>query len=43
MTRSSGTLVLWAAMDIDPAEVYGALAKREGISGIAEKASRKKS
>lgn len=36
-------LVLWAAMDIDPAEVYGALAKREGISGIAEKASRKKS
>jgi len=36
-------LVLWAAMDIDPAQVYGELAKREGVSGIAEKASRKKS
>ena len=34
-------LVLWAAMDIDPADVYQALADREGISGIAEKASRK--
>ena len=36
-------LVLWASMDIDPTEVYGELAKREGVSGIAEKASRKKS
>lgn len=36
-------LVLWAAMDIDPAQVYGELAKREGVSGIAEKAGRKKS
>jgi len=34
-------LVLWAAMDVDPAEVYGELARREGVSGIAEKASRK--
>ena len=36
-------LVLWAAMDIEPGDVYGELARREGISGIAEKASRKKS
>ncbi len=36
-------LVLWAALDIDPAEVYGELARREGISGIAEKAGRKNS
>lgn len=36
-------LVLWAAMDIDPSQVYGELARREGISGIAEKAGRKKS
>ncbi|MEQ8746411.1 phosphoribosyl-ATP diphosphatase [Pyruvatibacter sp.] len=36
-------LVLWAAMDIEPAEVYAELARREGISGIAEKASRPKS
>lgn len=36
-------MVLWAAMDIDPGEVYGELAKREGTSGIAEKANRKKS
>lgn len=36
-------LVLWAAMDVDPAEVYGELARRESVSGIAEKASRKKS
>ena len=36
-------LVLWAAMDIDPADVYGELTRREGVSGIAEKAGRKKS
>jgi phosphoribosyl-ATP pyrophosphohydrolase len=35
-------MVLWAALDIDPGEVYGELAKREGTSGIAEKASRQK-
>ncbi|CDO59797.1 Phosphoribosyl-ATP pyrophosphatase (EC 3.6.1.31) [Candidatus Phaeomarinobacter ectocarpi] len=34
-------MVLWAALDIDPSEVYGELASREGTSGIAEKASRK--
>jgi len=36
-------LVLWAAMDVDPADIYGELARREGVSGIAEKASRKQS
>ncbi|MAN61183.1 MAG: phosphoribosyl-ATP diphosphatase [Parvibaculum sp.] len=34
-------LVLMAALDIDPAEVYAELARREGTSGHAEKASRK--
>jgi phosphoribosyl-ATP pyrophosphohydrolase len=34
-------LVLWAACDLDPQEVYAALAAREGQSGIAEKAARK--
>jgi phosphoribosyl-ATP pyrophosphohydrolase len=33
-------LVLWAALDVKPAEVWDALRAREGISGIAEKASR---
>jgi phosphoribosyl-ATP pyrophosphohydrolase len=33
-------LVLWAAAGIMPDEVYAALKKREGISGLAEKASR---
>jgi phosphoribosyl-ATP pyrophosphohydrolase len=33
-------LVLWAAEDVAPAEVWAELAKREGTSGIAEKASR---
>ncbi len=33
-------LVVWAAMGIDPAEVYAELARREGVSGIAEKAGR---
>ena len=33
-------LVLWAAVDVKPDEVWEALRKREGISGIAEKASR---
>jgi len=35
-------LVLWAASGITPAQVYAALAKREGRSGLAEKAARKK-
>jgi len=34
-------LVLMAALDIDPAEVYAELARREGTSGHIEKASRK--
>ena len=35
-------LVLWAAAGITPEQVYAVLEKREGISGIAEKASRPK-
>ncbi len=35
-------MVLWAAKDIAPADVWRALSQREGTSGIAEKASRKK-
>ncbi len=35
-------LVLWAALDVTPDEVWAALRAREGISGIAEKASRTK-
>ncbi|WP_340116396.1 phosphoribosyl-ATP diphosphatase [Pelagibius sp. 7325] len=34
-------LVLWAASGVKPAEVWAALEGRKGISGIAEKASRK--
>lgn len=34
-------LVLWAARGLDPAQVWAALAAREGVSGLAEKASRK--
>ncbi len=34
-------LVVWAAAGITPADVYAALAAREGQSGIAEKNSRK--
>ncbi|MGB0920347.1 MAG: phosphoribosyl-ATP diphosphatase [Alphaproteobacteria bacterium] len=33
-------MVLWAATDISPDEIYAKLREREGISGIAEKASR---
>lgn len=32
--------VLWAHMDIDPADVVAALAAREGTSGLVEKAAR---
>ncbi len=34
-------LVLMAALDIEPSDVYAELARREGTSGHAEKASRK--
>jgi phosphoribosyl-ATP pyrophosphohydrolase len=34
-------LVLWAAAGITPDDVYAALKKREGQSGLVEKASRK--
>ena len=34
-------LVLWAEAGIDPADVWAELARREGTSGIEEKASRK--
>jgi len=33
-------LVLWVAADVHPEEVWGELVRREGISGIAEKAAR---
>jgi phosphoribosyl-ATP pyrophosphohydrolase len=33
-------LVLWAACGVSPGDVYGALKAREGMSGLAEKASR---
>ena len=36
-------LVLWAAAGITPQEVYAELKKREGMSGLAEKAARKAS
>ena len=35
-------LVLWAASDLTPEEVYAVLRAREGQSGLAEKASRPK-
>jgi phosphoribosyl-ATP pyrophosphohydrolase len=35
-------LVLWAAVDVKPDEVWAALRAREGLSGIAEKAARPK-
>jgi phosphoribosyl-ATP pyrophosphohydrolase len=34
-------LVLWADRDLRPAEVWAAIAAREGISGLAEKKNRK--
>ena len=33
-------LVLWTVRGLDPAEVWQALSKRDGQSGLAEKASR---
>jgi len=35
-------MVLWADKGVEPNEVWAELAKREGISGIAEKESRSK-
>jgi phosphoribosyl-ATP pyrophosphohydrolase len=35
-------LVLWAATGVAPAAVWAELARREGTSGLAEKAARKK-
>lgn len=35
-------LVLWAACGVKPAEVWAELARREGTSGLAEKAARPK-
>ena len=35
-------LTLWAAINVKPAAVWAELARREGLSGIAEKASRKR-
>jgi phosphoribosyl-ATP pyrophosphohydrolase len=34
-------LTLWAAVNVKPAAVWTELARREGLSGIAEKAARK--
>jgi phosphoribosyl-ATP pyrophosphohydrolase len=36
-------LVLWAALGVSPDDVAGELARREGISGVAEKKGRKSS
>ena len=36
-------LVLWAAAGVKPADVWSELARREGTSGLAEKAARTKS
>jgi phosphoribosyl-ATP pyrophosphohydrolase len=35
-------LTLWAATDVKPVDVWNELARREGLSGIAEKAARKR-
>ena len=35
-------LVVWAANGVKPDDVYGVLAAREGQSGLAEKAARKR-
>jgi len=34
-------MVLWAQMDITPGQVFAELARREGTSGVDEKAARK--
>ncbi|WP_455373915.1 phosphoribosyl-ATP diphosphatase [Limibacillus halophilus] len=35
-------LVLWSARGLDPQKVWAKLAEREGVSGLEEKAARKK-
>lgn len=35
-------MVLWASRGVSPADVWRVLAQREGVSGIAEKTSRKR-
>lgn len=35
-------LVLWSARGLDPVKVWAKLAEREGVSGLEEKAARKK-
>ncbi len=35
-------LVLWASAGVHPSEVWAELERREGVSGIAEKAARRK-
>jgi phosphoribosyl-ATP pyrophosphohydrolase len=35
-------LTLWASVGVKPADVWAELARREGLSGIAEKAARKR-
>jgi len=35
-------LVLWSDRGVDPADVWSAMKAREGISGIAEKAARRR-
>jgi phosphoribosyl-ATP pyrophosphohydrolase len=34
-------LVLWVSADVHPTEVWAELERREGVSGIAEKAARR--
>lgn len=34
-------LVLWVERSVEPAEIWAELARRQGVSGIAEKAARK--
>jgi len=34
-------LVLWVSLDVHPSDVWAELERREGVSGIAEKAARK--
>ena len=36
-------IVLWVSLGVEPAEVWAELKRREGISGIAEKAARARS
>ena len=35
-------MILWADRGVRPAEIYAELARREGVSGLSEKASRKR-